>query len=74
MYLPTPGVVLAGDAFEASGRLAPPNPRFTMDPAAARASIRKLGALDFDTLCFSHFPPLRHHAAATVRALAAQLD
>ena len=31
------------------------------------------GALDFDTLCFSHFPPLRRQAAAIVRALAAQL-
>jgi glyoxylase-like metal-dependent hydrolase (beta-lactamase superfamily II) len=73
VYLPAQGVVLAGDAFEHRGRLAPPNPRFTEDPAAARASIRKLAALDFDTLCFSHFPPLRRRAAAAVRALAAQL-
>ncbi|HZR99753.1 MAG TPA: MBL fold metallo-hydrolase [Chloroflexota bacterium] len=73
VYLPAQGVVLAGDAFEHRGRLAPPNPRFTEDPAAARASIRKLAALDFDILCFSHFPPLRRQTAATVRALAAQL-
>jgi glyoxylase-like metal-dependent hydrolase (beta-lactamase superfamily II) len=70
VYLPEQGVVLAGDAFEHRGRLAPPNPRFTEDPAAARASIRKLAALEFETLCFSHFRPLRRGAAATVRALA----
>jgi glyoxylase-like metal-dependent hydrolase (beta-lactamase superfamily II) len=70
VYLQEHGVVLAGDAFERRGRLAPPNPRFTEDPAAAHASIRKLAALDFDTLAFSHFPPIRRHAAAAVRALA----
>ncbi|HEY7061173.1 MAG TPA: MBL fold metallo-hydrolase [Chloroflexota bacterium] len=73
VYLPARGVVLAGDAFEARGRLAPPNPRFVEDPAAARASIRKLATLEFDTLAFSHFPPLRRDAAASVRALAATL-
>jgi glyoxylase-like metal-dependent hydrolase (beta-lactamase superfamily II) len=73
IYLPERGVVLAGDAFEAGGRLAPPNPRFTEDPAAARASIRKLAALDFETLCFSHFPPRRRRGGATVRTLAERL-
>jgi glyoxylase-like metal-dependent hydrolase (beta-lactamase superfamily II) len=73
VYLPEQGVVLAGDAFEHRGRLAPPNPRFTEDPAAARASIRKLAGLEFEALCFSHFRPLRRGAAATVRALAAEL-
>ena len=73
VYLPEQGVVLAGDAFEHRGRLAPPNPRFTENPAAARASIRKLAALDFETLCFSHFRPLRRGTAATVRALAEAL-
>ncbi|HLH21880.1 MAG TPA: MBL fold metallo-hydrolase [Chloroflexota bacterium] len=73
IYLPAQGVVLAGDAFEYRGRLAPPHPRFTEDPAAARASIRKLAALDFDTLAFSHFPPLRRRAAAAVRALATRV-
>jgi glyoxylase-like metal-dependent hydrolase (beta-lactamase superfamily II) len=72
LHLPERGLVLAGDAFERRrGRLGPPSARFTEDRAAAWASIRRLAAIDFDTLCLSHFPPLQRHAAAAVRALAA---
>src|SRR3954451_6089085 len=72
LHLPERGIILAGDAFERRhGRLGPPSARFTEDRAAAWASIRRLAAVDFDTLCLSHFPPLQRHAAAAVRALAA---
>jgi glyoxylase-like metal-dependent hydrolase (beta-lactamase superfamily II) len=72
VYFPARGLLLAGDAFEyRGGRLAPPARRFTEDWAGAWASIRRLAALDFETLCLSHFPPLRQGAARAVRALAA---
>jgi glyoxylase-like metal-dependent hydrolase (beta-lactamase superfamily II) len=72
LHLPDRGLVLAGDAFEQrGGRLGPPSLQFTEDRAAAWASIRRLAAVDFDTLCLSHFPPLHGRAAAAVRALAA---
>ncbi len=73
VYLPDRGVILAGDAMERRrGVLGPPSARFTENAAAAWASIRRLGELDFDTLCLSHFPPIRRGAAACVRALGAR--
>jgi glyoxylase-like metal-dependent hydrolase (beta-lactamase superfamily II) len=72
VYLPEPGLVLGGDAFERRrGELGPPSRRFTEDWASAWASIRRLGTFEFDTLCFSHFPPLWRGAGAAVRALGA---
>jgi glyoxylase-like metal-dependent hydrolase (beta-lactamase superfamily II) len=73
LHLPRHGLVLAGDAFERrGGQLGPPSARFTEDPAAARASIRRLAALQFDALGLSHWRPIRQGATTAVRALAAQ--
>jgi len=74
VHLPTEGLVLAGDALERRGGvLGPPSRLFTEDMAAARASIARLGALEFDALALSHWPLLPRRAAHAVRALAAQL-
>ena len=42
--------------------------------AQAKKSIRRLAQLEFDVLCFSHFPPLRAGAAQAVRRFAETLD
>jgi glyoxylase-like metal-dependent hydrolase (beta-lactamase superfamily II) len=49
----------------------PPN-LFTVDPAQNRRSIRKLAALNPETLCFGHGPPV-FHAAEKLRTFAEQL-
>ena len=73
LYHPTRRVVIAADALANRKGLTPPPPIFTPDMAAARASIRKLAALDFDTLGMGHGPALTNGAGAAVRAFAASL-
>ena len=73
LHLPAHGLVLVGDSLERrGGRLGPPNPLFTEDPAAAWVSIQRLAALDFDTLGLSHWPPIWRGAARELRDLAAR--
>ncbi|MDR3640061.1 MAG: MBL fold metallo-hydrolase [Humidesulfovibrio sp.] len=49
LYARESRTLIAGDALTVvDGRLAPANPRFTLDPAQARASMRKL--LDYDII------------------------
>jgi glyoxylase-like metal-dependent hydrolase (beta-lactamase superfamily II) len=53
------GMLFTGDALQHRfRRLAGPSFFFSVDPAEARRSIGKMAALDFETLCFAHFPPL----------------
>jgi len=49
------------------------SPVFSDDHAAARASIRRLAALDVATIVFSHYPPLRDGANETLAHLARQI-
>lgn len=68
------GVVWAGDMMEYHHhRLSLPSAQFTQDMAQARASIRKLAALDFEVLCLTHFPAIRFNAARVVRDFASSL-
>jgi len=55
------------------GRLMLPSRLFTQDMAQAADSVRKLAALDFETLCFSHFRPILTGADERVRELALAL-
>ena len=73
LYLEEQKLVIAGDAlqYKFGMRLGPPAAGVTEDPALALASLRKLLGLDFDAMCFSHFPPMRTGAYA---ALSAMLD
>ena len=65
-------ILVAGDALgTTSGSLAGSNPQFTEDAAAAKASISKMGALEFDILLVGHGEPILEGAAAEVAALAA---
>ena len=42
--------------------------------AAIRESVRRLAQLDFEVLCFSHFPPIKKGASRILRQFADSLD
>ena len=70
LYLPTQRVVIVGDAMQRRfGRLGPRAESVTVDSKEARRSLEKLLTLDFDTVCFGHFPPLRRGAKDALRQL-----
>jgi hypothetical protein len=46
---------------------------FTVDVAEARRSIRKLAALEANTICFGHGRPLTQSTAEKINAFAANL-
>jgi glyoxylase-like metal-dependent hydrolase (beta-lactamase superfamily II) len=67
-------VVIVGDALERRrGRLGLPSNAFTRDMTAARASIRRLAELEFETLCLSHYAPIQGNASGALRAFASTL-
>ena len=61
LHLPEKRAVIIGDAlqYKFAWRLGPPAPGVTQRPQEAMQSVEKLLDLDFDTICFSHFPPMR---------------
>ena len=61
LHLPSKRVIIVGDAlqYKFSRKLTPPSHRVTQDSAEALRSLEKLLDLDFDIICFSHFPPMR---------------
>ena len=63
-------VLIVGDALQhKGGRLSLPASAVTLDPEQAVESLKKLLHLDFDVICFSHFPALRRHARESLREL-----
>ncbi len=73
LHIPGSKLLVAGDALQHKlGRLYLPAPGVTWDRRQARDSIEKLKSLDFETICFSHFPPLRHDAKKAVEELLAR--
>ena len=55
LHLASRRLIIVGDALQHRfGRLLPPASSVTQDPAQAMESLKKLLALDFDTICFSH--------------------
>ena len=71
LYLPEKGIVIVGDAlqYKFGWRLYPPAPGVTSCPELAMHSLERLLPLDFHTICFSHFPPLRKNARESLRRL-----
>ncbi len=69
LHLPEQRVVIIGDAlqYKLAWKLSPPAVDVTEDPKQAMESLQGLLRLDFDAICFSHFPPMRSggHAALT---------
>jgi glyoxylase-like metal-dependent hydrolase (beta-lactamase superfamily II) len=69
--LPSKRVLFVGDAAaNYLGRLGPPVGIYSEDHAAARASIAKIAALDFDVACFGHGRVLKGGACVAFRKLA----
>ena len=68
LHLPDQKVVIIGDAlqYKLARKLSPPAVDVTEDPTEAMASLQRLLALDFDAICFSHFPPMRKGAHAAL--------
>ena len=75
VHVPGRGLLMVGDALEyRGGKLGLPSSHFTADMEQAKRSIRKLAELDFDVLCFSHYPPIRSRAAPALRRFSESLD
>ena len=74
LYLPDRRLVIVGDAlqYKLSLKLNPPAPGVTEDPEQAMESLRKLLSLDFNTICFSHFSPMRSGARAALSSMLSQ--
>ncbi|MCW5882249.1 MAG: MBL fold metallo-hydrolase [Anaerolineae bacterium] len=73
LYHPLRRVLLAGDAVSNLGRLRLPPTFMTMDTPAAKASVHKMAALDFEALGIGHGAPVTRAASAAVKTFAATL-
>ena len=70
LYLESEKLLIVGDALQhAGGVLSPPATHVTWDAGLAMQSLRKLAELDFETICFSHYPPLKIKARETLHRL-----
>ena len=70
LYLKSKKLLIVGDALQHSrGVLSPPAANVTRDAGLAMQSLRKLAQLDFETICFSHYPPLKIRARETLQRL-----
>ena len=69
------GLLMVGDALEYKrGKLGLPSRWFTADMAQAKDSVFRMAELDFDILCFSHFPPIRKNGSELLRRFADSLS
>ncbi len=71
LFLPDRRLVIIGDAlqYKLSLKLSPPAQGVTENPEQAIESLRKLLDLDFDTICFSHFSPMRSGARGALSSM-----
>ena len=74
LHLPYKGTIIVGDAlqYKFAHSLSPPAPGVTQRPKEAMRSVEKLLGLDLDTICFSHFPPMRDEPSKALRRLIQQ--
>jgi glyoxylase-like metal-dependent hydrolase (beta-lactamase superfamily II) len=71
LYAPRDRLLFTGDVLQRRrGRVVAASRIYSDDYAAARASLRRLAALDVGTIVFSHYPPLREGANETLAILA----
>ena len=74
-FIPSKGAVVVGDALQfRMSRLGPPAEGFTADVRRAHQSLARLLELDFDTICFSHYPPLTKNAHRELALLVERLS
>ena len=71
LHLPAKRIVIVGDAlqYKFSHKLSPPAHGVTQDSSAALHSLEKLLDLNFDVICFSHFPPMRKSPREALREM-----
>ena len=71
LHLPRERVVIVGDAlqYKLGRKLYPPAPGVTQHADEALRSLEKLLDLDFDTICFSHFPAMRNQPRKALEEL-----
>lgn len=70
LYVPSKGVLIVGDALQFQlRRLGPPAASVTEDSDLAQESLKKLLPLEFEIICFSHFPPLKGDARGALRRM-----
>lgn len=71
LFLPDKKLIIVGDAlqYKLARKLSPPAASVTEDPEQAIESLQKLLRLDFDAICFSHFPPMRSGAYAALSSM-----
>ena len=70
LYVSPRKVLIVGDALQYRFRkLTPPARAVTHDFPQAQQSLKKLLEVDFETICFSHFPPLKLDAGEVFRRL-----
>ena len=74
LLLPEKGVVIVGDAlqYKLARRLSPPITLGVEQARQAILSLGKLAGMEFDTICFSHFPPLRRKPGEALHRLVEQ--
>lgn len=73
VFDPGTRLLVAGDALTNQGGLAGADPRFSEDLNAAAASVRKLAALEPQTILVGHGPPVTDGAAQALAKLAGSL-
>jgi glyoxylase-like metal-dependent hydrolase (beta-lactamase superfamily II) len=66
-------VLVAGDALNNSAGLTGSSPRNTADPVKAAASVKKMAALEAETILFGHGEPLTSRAADALHTYAGTL-
>ena len=70
LYVESKKLLIVGDALQYShGVLTPPARSVTHDFDLAMESLKKLLELDFETICFSHFAPMREGAPESLKML-----
>ncbi len=72
-YLPEKKILFTGDALSGAPEVRLPPQAGCADYQEARASVKKLSALRFETCCFGHGEPLKSGADAVVKKLCAAL-
>lgn len=75
LYVASQRLLVVGDALTRRwGRLFPPAPSVTWDPQRAAESLQRLAALDVETICFSHYAPLRGNAGQALQRLVGEIS
>jgi glyoxylase-like metal-dependent hydrolase (beta-lactamase superfamily II) len=70
LYAPRDRILFTGDALQVQrGRVVFASRLYSDDYAAAKASVRKMAALDVATIVFSHYPPWTDGANEALAAL-----